>query len=262
MTGKNWRVPESEHIEFAGKRSDLCVCLPVINEGNRIRMLLERMNRIKIMDKYDVIIADGGSTDGSLDEDYLRRMGVRVLLTKTGPGKLGAQMRMAMAYGIDEGYRGFVFIDGNNKDDPEAIPIFMAKLEEGYDFVQGSRYMPGGRGINTPPLRHYGIKYLHAPLVSLAARRRFTDTTNGFRAYSTRLLLDPRVQPFRDIFWSYELLFYLAIRASRLGMRVTEIPTTRSYPLGEKTPSKISPLRGSLLLLGILFRSVFFGYNP
>lgn len=259
---KDWQVPESEYTEFAGRRSDVCVCIPVINEGQRIRTLLERMSRLNIMDKYDVFIADGGSTDGSLDEDYLRRMRVRALLTKTGPGRLGAQMRMAMAYGIDEGYTGFVFIDGNNKDDPEAIPRFIAKLEGGYDFVQGSRYMPGGRGINTPPLRHYAIKYLHVPLISLAARRRFTDTTNGFRAYSARFLLDPQVQPFRDVFWSYELLFYLAIRASRLGMRITEVPTTRTYPAGEKTPSKISPFWGSLKLLKILFRSVFIGYNP
>lgn len=262
MDSNTWQMPDCRKTEFAGKRSAICVCIPVINEGARIRALLERMNRIKIMDAYDVVIADGGSTDGSLNEDFLRRMGVRALLTKIGPGKLSAQMRMAMAFGIEKGYEGFVFIDGNNKDDPEAIPRFAAKLQEGYDFVQGSRYMRGGKGINTPPLRHYGIKLLHVPLISLAAGRRFTDTTNGFRAYSTRLLRDPRVQPFRDVFWSYELLFYLAIRASRLGMRVTEIPTTRAYPIGEKTPSKISPLRGSLLLLKILFRSVFVGYNP
>lgn len=259
---KDWQVPESDYTEFAERRSAICVCSPVINEGKRIRTLLERMNRIGIMEKYDVVIADGGSTDGSLDENFLRSMGIRTLLVKTGPGKLGAQMRMAMAYGIDEGYKGLIFIDGNNKDDPEAISRFAAKLEEGYDFVQGSRYLPGGRGINTPPLRHYGIKYLHVPLISMAAGRRFTDTTNGFRAYSARLLLDPRVQPFRDVFWSYELLFYLAIRSSRLGLRVTEIPTTRVYPAVEKSSSKISPLGGSLCLLKILFQSVFVGYNP
>lgn len=259
---KNWQVPSSRITEFSGKRSERCVCIPVINEGERIKKLLERMLNNNIMDNYDVIIADGGSTDGSLEENYLRSMKVRVLLVKTGPGKLSAQMRMAMAYGLNEGYRGFVFIDGNNKDDPEAIPRFMAKLEEGYDFVQGSRYIPGGKGINTPFLRHYGIKFLHSPVISFAARRRYTDTTNGFRAYSARLLLDDRVQPFRDVFSTYELLFYLAIRASRLNMRVTEIPTTRAYPEKGKTPTKISPLKGNLKLLKMLFRAAFIGYNP
>ena len=262
VKNKQWQVPEFQCLEFYGKRSDVCVCTPIINEGQRIRTLLERMRRLNLMDNVDILIADGGSTDGSLEEGYLRAMGMRTLLTKVGPGKLGAQMRMAMAYGIEQGYTGFVFIDGNNKDDPEAIPRFISRLEEGYDFVQGSRHMPGGRGINSPLIRHYGVKYLHSPLISLAARRRFTDTTNGFRAYSKRLLLDPRVQPFRDIFWSYEILFYLAIRASRLGFRVTEIPTTRAYPYKEKTPTKITPVRGTLNLLKILMQAVFIGYNP
>ena len=262
VKNSQWQVPEFQYLELFEKRSNICICTPVINESHRIRTLLERMKNLHIMDSIDIIIADGGSTDGSLDEEYLRSMGVRTLLTKLGPGKLSAQMRMAMAYGIEEGYTGFVFIDGNNKDDPEAIERFISKLEDGYDFVQGSRHMPGGRGINTPPSRHYGVKYLHSPLISLAARRRYTDTTNGFRAYSTLLLLDPRVQPFRNVFWTYEILFYLAIRVSRLGFRVTEIPTTRVYPANEKTPTKISPFWGSLNLLKLLFRAVFVGYNP
>ena len=96
--------------------------------------------------------------------------------------------------------------------------------------MQGSRYVPGGKGVNTPLSRHVGVMLLHAPLISLAARHRYTDTTNGFRGYSRRLLLDPRVQPFRDVFAAYELHYYLAIRAARLGLRVCEIPVTRVYP--------------------------------
>jgi dolichol-phosphate mannosyltransferase len=262
VKNQQWQVPEFQYIEFSDKRSDICVCIPLINEGQRIRTLLERMNRLNLVDSIDVLIADGGSTDGSIKEDYLRKMKVRTLLTKVGSGKLSAQIRMALAYGVEQGYTGFVFIDGNNKDDPVAIPHFISKLENGYDFVQGSRYILGGMEINTPLSRHYGIKYLHAPLISIAARRRFTDTTNGFRAYSKRLLLDSRVQPFRDVFCTYEILFYLAIRASRLGFKVTEIPTTRAYPFNEKIPTKISPIRGSLNLLKMLMRVVFIGYNP
>jgi dolichol-phosphate mannosyltransferase len=260
LKNNNWQVPDFHFFEFAPKMSDACVCIPVINEGQRIRNLLKRMNFL--VNKVDIIIADGGSTDKSLEESFLRSSGVRVLLIKAGPGKLSAQMRMAMAYAIESGYSGMVFIDGNNKDDPEAIPRFLDALKDGYDFVQASRYIPGGHGINTPISRHLAVKYLHSPLISFAARYRYTDTTNGFRAYSSRFLLDPRVQPFRDIFYSYEILFYLAIRAARLGFRVKEIPTTRAYPEKEKTPTKISPLKGNLNLLKILFQTVFIGYNP
>ena len=239
MAHAEWQVPAFHHLSISEKRSRVCVCVPVINEGARIQAQLLRMRPIAA--ELDVVIADGGSTDGSLDEARLREHGVRALLTKTGPGRLSAQMRMAMAWGLEQGYEGFVFIDGNNKDDPSAIPSFARALDEGWDHVQGSRYVPGGRAIHTPWSRHLGVTLLHAPLISVAARFRYTDTTNGFRAYSARLLTDPRVQPFRDVFVAYELHYYLAIRAARLRMRVKELPTTREYPRGERTPTKIKP---------------------
>lgn len=255
-----WEVPSFLCNELAPKHSDTCVCIPVINEGERIGAQLERMRQTA--PSVDILIADGGSTDGSLDPALLRATGVRALLTKTGPGRLSAQMRMAMAWALEQGYGGLIFMDGNNKDDPEAVARFQAELEGGADHVQGSRYLPGGRAVNTPLARHLGVKLLHAPLISLAAHFRYTDTTNGFRGYSARFLLDPRVQPFREVFSGYELHYYLAIRAARLGFAVKEIPTTRVYPRGSKTPTKISPFKGNLKVLMTLLRAVFVGYAP
>ncbi len=103
-------------------------------------------------------------------------------------------MRMAFAYALKEGYAGVVVVDGNGKDDITAIPAFVHALEAGYDHIQGSRYVPGGKAINTPLSRHLAVHLLHAPLISLSAGFRYTDTTNGFRAYSSRLLADPRLQ--------------------------------------------------------------------
>jgi len=89
-------------------------------------------------------------------------------------------------------------------------------------------------------------RLIHAPIVSLAAGRRLTDTTNGFRGYSRRFLLDPRVAPFRAIFDRYALLFYLSARAGQLGYRICEIPVTRRYPRNEKIPTKVSGVEGSI----------------
>src|SRR5690606_15134684 len=126
---------------------------------------------------------------------------------------------------------------GNGKDGLDAIASFVAKLDDGYDYVQGSRYIAGGRAINTPLDRYLAGRLIHAPIVSLASGQRFTDTTNGFRAYSRRALLDPRVQPFRSLFEVYSLLFYLSIRIPKLGYRAIEIPVERSYPPKGKTPT-------------------------
>jgi hypothetical protein len=96
----------------------------------------------------------------------------------------------------------------------------------------------------------------------LSAGFKYTDTTNGFRAYSRRLLLDSRVAPFRDIFKGYELHIYLAIRAARLGYAVTEIPVTREYPASGPTPTKISPVVGNLRMLGALLSACMHRYDP
>lgn len=256
----DWQVPSYTETALFPKRHRYCICIPVLNEGERIRRQLQAMR--PLTELADIIIADGGSTDGALDLEFLENTGVRALLTKTGPGKLSAQMRMAMAYGLQQGYDGFVFIDGNDKDDSSAIPRFLEALENGYDHIQGSRFIPGGRAINTPLSRHLGILLVHAPLISLAARFRYTDTTNGFRAYSARLLTDERVQPFRDVFSQYELHYYLAIRSARLGLRVTELPVTRAYPKKGKTPTKISPIKGNLQVFKTLLRACSHAYDP
>ena len=61
------------------------------------------------------------------------------------------------------------------------------------------------------------------------------------------------VAPFRDVFWNYELHYYLArARAARLGYRCLELPVTRAYPIMTKTPTKISPIKGNL----------FYTFNP
>ena len=94
------------------------------------------------------------------------------------------------------------------------------------------------------------------------ARHRFTDSTNAFRGYSARYLRDERVQPLRDVFMTYELLAYLSVRATQLGMKACEIPVTRAYPRGEKAPTKIKGLRGNADLLKILFRNLLGAYKP
>lgn len=253
-------VPRHERTVFAPKRTRYCVAVFALNEGERLLAQLERM--APHATHADILLADGGSTDGSTNEARLGRLGVRTLLVKTEEGGLSTQMRMAFHYALTEGYEGVVTVDGNGKDGVNAIPAFVACLAEGWDHVQGSRYVPGGEAVCTPFLRHWGVKLIHAPLISLAAHHRYTDTTNGFRAYSRAFLLDPRVAPLRPVFRHYELHYYLAIRAARLGYRVTEIPVRRAYPDQGPTPTKIRGVRGALRILCTLGRACLGRYTP
>jgi dolichol-phosphate mannosyltransferase len=256
-----WQVPSFETIMWRGRQHSWCVVIPVINEGERIKSLLARMSAHKIYGFADIIIVDGGSTDGSLAPELLQENGVRCLLLKTGPGRLSAQLRCAYAFALDQGYEGIVTIDGNDKDDPEAIPRFIGALKQGVDFVQASRFISGGVAENTPKSRDFAIRFIHAPMLSLFSGFHWTDTTQGFRAYSRKMLLDTRIALFRDVFMTYELLAYLSYRAPRLGYQCIELPTIRRYPRGE-VPTKISSFKGNLSVLGVLLRACLGLYNP
>ncbi len=256
-----WQVPLFEAQFWLGRQQNFCVIIPVINEGERIKRLLTRMSALKIADMADIIIVDGGSRDGSLVIASLRQLGVRGLLVKTGAGKLSAQLRVAYAFALDQGYQGIVTIDGNDKDDPVAIPHFIEAIKEGVDFVQASRFIKGGVAENTPLLRDMAIRFVHAPMLRMSSGFSWTDTTQGFRAYSRALLLDPKIAPFRDVFMTYELLAYLSYRAPKLGYRCLELPTIRRYPKGE-VPTKISQLKGNFSVLQILFKACMGEYNP
>lgn len=259
---RRWQVPEFTVPLWLGTDRRHCVVVPVINEGDRIRRLLARMGDIGISRVADIIIVDGGSTDGSLEPGELQSRGVRGLLVKKGPGRLGAQLRCAYAHALEQGYEAIVTIDGNDKDDPEAIPRFIARVEEGYDFVQASRFLPGGIAENTPRLREWAIRGIHAPMISWRSGFHWTDTTQGFRAYSRRLLLDPRIGVFRDLFSRYELLAYLSCRAPRLGYRCIEEPTARRYPQSGPVPTKIGGMRGNLELVVTLVKACLGRFDP
>ena len=255
-------VPDFECNEWQEKSKEYCVLIPIINEGDRIKKELQRAKRYQVSDFADIIICDGGSTDGCTDETLLRELNVNTLLVKKGPGKQGAQLRMGIWWALERGYKGFITIDGNNKDSIEDVPAFIEKLQEGYDFVQGSRFIKGGHAVRTPLIRLLSVRLLHAPVISLTAKQLFTDTTNAYRAYSREYLTHPQVQPLRDIFMTYELLAYLSVRAPQLGMKACEIPVDRVYPKSGKTPTKISFFKGNSDLLKILFKNLTGAYNP
>lgn len=252
-------TPKHLKYLFKKKETKYCIVIPVINEGERI------INQIKFLKNisfdFDIIIADGGSTDKSLKLDFLTKNNVRALLIKTDTGGLSSQLRIAYKFVLKENYHGVITIDGNGKDSIDSIYEFRKFLDRGYDMIQGSRFIKGGKAINTPILRYLAIRLVHAPMISLISGFNYTDTTNGFRGYSRGYLSHPKVLPFRSVFKSYELLAYLSVMAPKLKLKTCEIPVTRAYPSKGKTPTKISPIIGNIKLILILFNLLMGRYN-
>lgn len=261
-THSRWEVPAFDVPRWGGRAHPWCVIIPVLNEGKRIQRLLSRMSALAVSQMADILIVDGGSTDRSLPDAMLVENHVKGLLIKRGAGKLSAQLRCGYAFALNEGYEGIVTIDGNDKDDPLGIPKIIEALTRDVDFVQASRFVEGGVAENTPFLRDLAIRCVHAPMLRWCSRFHWTDTTQGFRGYSRRLLMDHRVAPFRDVFQTYELLAYLSYRAPRLGFRCEEIPSARRYPITGKVPTKISSFAGNWSIFKILIAACLGRFNP
>jgi dolichol-phosphate mannosyltransferase len=229
-------VPKYEVTRFGDRATKYCIIPVVYDEGDKFISQLRCMKPNS--DLVDIIVAERRSTDGSTAPDVLKSAGVRALLTTDEAGGATA-IRMGLDYAFRQGYEGVILIDGNAKDGVKALPQYVAKLDEGYDFVQGSRFMPGGVERNTPILRRIGIKAVMGPLIWLASGFWYTDATNGFRGYSIKYLTDPRIEPLRDCFVNYNIQYFLSVKAPQLGFRTIEIPVERVYPDDGTVPTKV-----------------------
>jgi dolichol-phosphate mannosyltransferase len=194
------------------------------NEGEKIRRTLSRHPADR---PYDLLVVDDGSTDRSLDQVAAN---ILVLRNATNCG-IGRSMKHAFGYALDHGYDVLVIQAGNDKDDPLEIPALLAPILTGdADFVQGSRFLEGGGFGNMPWHRIVATRFVHPLAVSLAAGKRVTESTNGFRAFRTSLLRDPRIDWRQDWLDRYELEPYLLMKAITLGYRHAEVPVTKIYP--------------------------------
>lgn len=257
------KLPKYELYELQEPRNKYLVCIPVINEGKKFLNQLKSMQAGGIGNIADIIICDGGSTDGSVDIEILDKYGVSALVIRKTPGHLSDQLMLGYYYAVDKGYQGTITIDGNGKDGIDGVFKFVKALDDGYDFIQGSRYIKGGVAINTPKSRAIAIKLIHVPIINFLSGFKYTDTTNGFRGHSVRVFKDMNIQPFRyGTFPTYALIHYLTVRIPRLGYKTVEVPVLRKYPETGKIPTKISPIKGNVDLLKILFNIMMNKYNP
>jgi dolichol-phosphate mannosyltransferase len=209
---------------------------------------------------FDLMLGDDGSTDGTAAADLVAKYGIRGVTRLKRNRGLSQNIKVAIRWLSSQNYLGVIFMNGNNRDGPDAIPEFIRKLDQGYGYVQGSRFVAGGKQVNTPWIRYLAIRLLHAPLFSLASLKWMTDTTNGFRAFSMALLNDPRVDAFQPAFVKYEIEQYLGWKAIRLGYGATEIGVSRIYPIGQFS-SHIRPGWGWVSMFKPLIMLLFRRYR-
>jgi glycosyltransferase involved in cell wall biosynthesis len=197
---------------------ELSVVMPCLNEsktvGICVRKAAEALQQAGIAG--EIVVADNGSTDGS--QQIASAAGARVVsVAEKGYGS-------ALAGGIAAAQGEFVLMaDADDSYDFSHIPRFLARLREGGELVMGNRFQGGIADCAMPPLHRYlgnpvltgiGRLFFHAPC---------GDFHCGMRAFrkDSYLRMDIRST-------GMEFASEMVVKASLLGMRVAEVPTTLS----------------------------------
>lgn len=253
-------IPKYDIKELHKKKSNYCVCIPILNEGERIQKELEKALNKNLQEKYDFVLLDSGSTDDSISEENLKQYKINTVIFMEEKQKYtqSKALKAGFDFAINRGYDGIITIDGNNKDSIEDIDKFIEKLKQGYDYIQGSRYLKGGLEKNTPKMRSFAVKFIHSPIISIACNKKYTDTTNLFRGYSKKYITNKNVNVFMKRFKSYELSVYLSVKADKLRLKTIEIPVSRIYPDGKGYPTKVGKIKGNYLVLKSLFEGLLY----
>lgn len=221
------------------------VCPIAFNEHVKLKSVIERFLACDVYGQVDYLVMDDCSTDGTTEliQSYADR-GVQTIRHERQSG-VGAAIRTAIRHARKEGYECLAIMAGNDKDNPQELPrIIDPVLKEGYDFVQGSRYLGGGGTGGDMPFYRKLATRMHPVLMSIITGRKVTDSTNGFRAFRLSIFDDERInldQPWLD---KYELEPYLMFKAIKLGYKFNEAPVTKIYPAKKLGYTKMKPITG------------------
>jgi glycosyltransferase involved in cell wall biosynthesis len=214
----------------------------VFNEAHRVAPVLDACERLLdegIADTF--LIIDDGSTDGTAA--ILARHPRFAHIRHPSNRGAGASIRAAYRYALEHDFDVVTLFAMNGKDDPmQARHVLAPVLAGDADYVQGSRFLRGGASDHLPVHRRVSI-HAFTLAFSALAKHRFSDCTNGFRAYRTAILRDPRVDWEQE--WigdRYELEYYIHFQVAYLGYRVVEVPVSKNYPNDNKPYSKIRPI--------------------
>jgi dolichol-phosphate mannosyltransferase len=202
----------------------VAVVIPALNEAGKIGRVLDKFPRDP---RFEAIVVDDGSDDGTGDE--ARAHGAALVIRHEQRGGVGNAIRDGWKAGLERHRPFLALLSGDDQHEPaEMIDALETLLAADADYLQGSRWMPGGRVVGNTGGRGFGTR-VYSAAFSVLAGRRVTDATNGFRIFRSSILEHPSLNVDQAWLDSYDLEPYVLFKAIRAGYRVMEHPCTVVY---------------------------------
>ena len=234
--------------ESISQKVVLSIVIPVMNEEENVRLLYQKLSdQLNTLGQtYEIIFVDDGSTDNTfkvlktLYEEYSGI--VRVIRFRRNFGKTPA-----LVAGFSRCKGEIIFtMDGDLQDDPEEIPNFLQKINEGYDLVSGWKYPRLDPISKTFPSKVFN------GLVSKMTGVHLHDINNGFKAYRREVIEDSHLKLYG------EFHRFIPVMAQWRGFSVTEIKV-HHYPRihGVSKFGARRFARGLIDLMNVLFLTTF-----
>lgn len=217
----------------------LIAIIPSYNEEKNIRFVVERVK--KYVDK--VVVIDDGSRDMTSVE--AERGGAIVYKNEENLGKADA-MKVGFSYAINFGADAILTIDGDGQHNPDDIPKFIEKLNQGFDLVVGARKFATQK---MPAIRIFANSF-SSFLSTLACKTKILDSQSGYRIIKKELVEKVKFESKR-----YEMETEMLIKAARCGFKIgfVEIDTIYRVEAKSKINQILDPLRFLLLVLRLSF---------
>jgi dolichol-phosphate mannosyltransferase len=202
----------------------VAVVIPALNEAGKIGRVLDKFPRDG---RFEAIVVDDGSSDGTGDE--ARAHGAALVIRHEVRGGVGNAIRDGWKAGLERRRPYLALLSGDDQHEPaELVNALDTLLANDADYVQGSRWMAGGKVVGNTGGRGLGTR-VYSIAFSVLAGRRITDATNGFRVFKSAILSQPGVNIDQAWLDSYDLEPYVLYKAIRSRSRVIEVPCTVVY---------------------------------
>lgn len=221
-------------------KEKISIVIPTLNEEKNLPILLTNLRKTLNGQKYEIIIADGYSTDRTIE--IAKRYGAKVLFDNKGKGS-------AIKKGVSSAESEIVVtMDADCSNLPDEIVSLIETIKDGYDISMGSRFTDGGSSEDIPWHRKIGNKFF-VHLVNFFWKANYTDLCYGYRCFNKSLFEKLHLKS--D---GFGIETEMSIKVAKKRLKVIEVPSfekKRRYGEG-----KLKTMKDGFGILMVIFNEL------